>query len=88
MLVRCGGCDNLHLIADRLGWFEDGSVDVHELVRRYGAEGETVRSNLDGGTVQLTREDMQLLANEIASKRRAREAAEAGAGSDTAPSTT
>ncbi|XP_074298488.1 uncharacterized protein LOC141629371 [Silene latifolia] len=28
VVVRCGGCNNLHLMADRLGWFgEPGSVE-------------------------------------------------------------
>ena len=25
-MIRCEGCDNLHLIADNLGWFEDDGV--------------------------------------------------------------
>ena len=34
VLVRCD-CDKLHLIADRLGWFEDGGTDVFkELAER------------------------------------------------------
>ena len=28
VLLRCGGCDNLHLIADNLGWFRDGSTNI------------------------------------------------------------
>jgi protein import protein ZIM17 len=28
VVARCGGCNNLHLIADRLGWFgEPGSIE-------------------------------------------------------------
>ena len=26
VLIRCEGCDNLHLIADNLGWFENDGV--------------------------------------------------------------
>ena len=26
VLIRCDGCDNLHLIADNLGWFENDGV--------------------------------------------------------------
>lgn len=33
VLVRCDGCTNLHLIADRLGWFGEGA-DVHEILRK------------------------------------------------------
>ena len=28
MVFRCGNCENLHLIADNLGWFEDEPVNV------------------------------------------------------------
>ena len=41
VLVRCPGCTNLHLVADHLGYFEDGSVDVESLLAQ---RGEAVRS--------------------------------------------
>jgi len=36
VIVRCPGCDNQHLIADRLGWFEDESWDVERLMKERG----------------------------------------------------
>ena len=40
VLVRCPGCNNLHLVADRLGYFEDNSVDIEAIARE---QGEIVR---------------------------------------------
>ena len=34
VLVRCEGCNNNHLIADNLGWFEDDPVNVENLMER------------------------------------------------------
>ncbi|KAK6933399.1 Zinc finger, DNL-type, partial [Dillenia turbinata] len=53
VVVRCGGCNNLHLIADRLGWFgETGSVEDF-----LAARGEEIRKgSLD--TLNLTLEDL------------------------------
>lgn len=31
VLIRCDKCDNIHLIADNLGWFQDEkwNVEIH-----------------------------------------------------------
>ncbi|KAG1359658.1 DNL-type zinc finger protein [Cocos nucifera] len=53
VVVRCGGCNNLHLMADRLGWFgEPGSVE--DLL---AARGEEVRKG-SVDTLNLTLEDL------------------------------
>lgn len=53
VVARCGGCNNLHLIADHLGWFgEPGSVEDF-----LAARGEEVeRGTID--TLSLTLEDI------------------------------
>ncbi|XVE99287.1 hypothetical protein REPUB_Repub03eG0185500 [Reevesia pubescens] len=53
VVARCGGCNNLHLIADRLGWFgEPGSVEDF-----LASRGEEVKKgSLD--TLNLTLEDL------------------------------
>ena len=44
VLVRCEGCNNLHLVADNLGWFEDDgvnrgrSITVESLLKEKGQE--------------------------------------------------
>jgi protein import protein ZIM17 len=51
VLVRCPGCQKLHLVADRLGYFEDDSADVESLL---AAKGERVRRGAVGpGAAQL-----------------------------------
>lgn len=61
VLIRCPGCNNLHLIADRLGWFDDESVDIETIMREKGEEVGWVTSSdglefgLDaGGTISGT----------------------------------
>jgi protein import protein ZIM17 len=36
VLIRCEGCDNLHLIADNLGWFRDENVNIEQLMKEKG----------------------------------------------------
>lgn len=50
VLVRCPGCGNQHLIADRLGWFEDDSWDVERLMRE---RGEGMVKLDEDGTLQI-----------------------------------
>ncbi|KAJ2780898.1 hypothetical protein H4R18_003193 [Coemansia javaensis] len=38
VLIQCDQCKNRHLIADNLGWFRDGSVNVEDLLRERGEE--------------------------------------------------
>ncbi|XP_027108720.1 uncharacterized protein [Coffea arabica] len=53
VLARCGGCNNVHLIADRLGWFgEPGSIEEF-----LAARGEEVKKG-SADTLNLTLEDM------------------------------
>ncbi|CAK8573144.1 unnamed protein product [Lathyrus sativus] len=53
VVARCGGCNNLHLLADHLGWFgEPGSIEDFLATR-----GEEVRrGSVD--TLNLTLEDI------------------------------
>lgn len=36
VLIRCEGCDNLHLVADNLGWFRDKGTNIEDLMREQG----------------------------------------------------
>ncbi|EGZ20699.1 hypothetical protein PHYSODRAFT_259700 [Phytophthora sojae] len=55
VLVRCPGCENLHLVADRLGWFEDDSTDVESLLQQ---KGEKVRFVIGENVLELTENDI------------------------------
>lgn len=51
VLLRCGGCDNLHLIADNLGWFRDQKTNIQDLMRE---KGDKVITNVDDNSVEFT----------------------------------
>jgi protein import protein ZIM17 len=55
VLVRCPGCENLHLIADRLGYFQEENWDLESLVQQ---KGEKVRTVTDNDVWELTLEDL------------------------------
>lgn len=60
VMVRCPGCENLHLIADRLGYFEDRGEDgkgwdIEKLMKDMGDNVKAVNSD---NVLELTLEDI------------------------------
>jgi protein import protein ZIM17 len=46
VLIKCDGCQNFHLIADNLGWFEDSSTNVEDILKSRNEEYK--RFTVDG----------------------------------------
>jgi len=55
VIVRCPGCQNLHLIADRLGYFEDGDWDLDSIVAKTGQSVKTIN---ESSVLEVTLEDL------------------------------
>lgn len=45
VLIRCNGCKALHLVADHLGWFEDGRTTIEDIARAMGQQVTRVDLN-------------------------------------------
>ena len=45
VIVTCGGCENRHLIADNMGWFDDNTINVETMMAE---KGEAIRKSLEG----------------------------------------
>lgn len=63
VIVRCPGCQNLHLIADRLGWFDDTDskeFDLQQLEKMTGQKVKRLGGNDDddGGVWEVNLEDV------------------------------
>lgn len=50
VLLRCGGCDSLHLIADNLGWFRDSKTNIEDLMKE---KGDKVTTNIDDNSIEF-----------------------------------
>ena len=57
VMIRCPGCQNLHLIADRLGVFDDspGGWDIQKYLESIG---ETVKSVTNDDVLEITMADI------------------------------
>ena len=51
VLVRCEGCDNLHLIADNYGWFRDEKVNIEQIMKE---QGKKVFKNFTNEAMEFT----------------------------------
>lgn len=51
VIIRCGGCDSLHLIADNLGYFKDGlgggGKNVEDFLRDQGEHAARYSATLE-----------------------------------------
>lgn len=36
VIIRCPGCQSLHLISDQLGWFQDGKTNIEQILQEKG----------------------------------------------------
>jgi flavoprotein len=50
VLLRCEGCDNLHLIADNLGWFRDNKVNIQQIMEE---KGEKLHTNVSKDGIEF-----------------------------------
>ena len=62
VLVRCPGCEAMHLIADNLDWFKLGKVKLDDVL---STRGEHVT---DANVFDLSPEDLAILAKEAHSE--------------------
>jgi DNL zinc finger len=45
VIVRCPGCQNQHVLADRLGYFDDQPIDLDRIARENGESLTTITSS-------------------------------------------
>lgn len=60
VLVECKGCNNRHLIADNLGWFDDKHVNVEDIMKEKGGMFKRVEE----GSLEISKEDLELFSKQ------------------------
>lgn len=63
VLVRCPGCEALHLVADHMDWFKLGKVSLDDVLSSRGEQVVT-----DGNVFDLSPADLAVLAKEANSE--------------------
>eukprot|EP00465_Bigelowiella_longifila_P012216 CAMPEP_0185264038 /NCGR_PEP_ID=MMETSP1359-20130426/17055_1 /TAXON_ID=552665 /ORGANISM="Bigelowiella longifila, Strain CCMP242" /LENGTH=176 /DNA_ID=CAMNT_0027851999 /DNA_START=371 /DNA_END=900 /DNA_ORIENTATION=+ len=53
VIITCPECKSNHLIADRLGWFDDESVDIETIMREKGQEIIHIKDSDGGGVIPI-----------------------------------
>jgi len=48
VIVRCPGCEKLHLISDQLGWFGDGPQNIQQILAEKGELVQTDTISVEG----------------------------------------
>lgn len=56
VVCRCAGCNNLHLICDHIGIFEDPGWDINKFLQE--SEGKGIKYVDDQNIIELSEEDI------------------------------
>eukprot|EP00468_Gymnochlora_sp_CCMP2014_P003670 CAMPEP_0167755088 /NCGR_PEP_ID=MMETSP0110_2-20121227/8628_1 /TAXON_ID=629695 /ORGANISM="Gymnochlora sp., Strain CCMP2014" /LENGTH=161 /DNA_ID=CAMNT_0007641033 /DNA_START=122 /DNA_END=608 /DNA_ORIENTATION=+ len=57
VIITCPECKSNHLIADRLGWFDDEGVDIQSIMREKGEDVVYIKDADGGGRFELSNND-------------------------------
>ena len=60
VLIRCGGCENIHLIADNMGWFNDDKTNIVDILKE---KNELVQTLSDTDLLDVT--DLDLIKEDV-----------------------